>query len=87
MPVGLLAELQRDLGLALLIAHDLAAVRQVSHRAAVMRQGRVVEQGTVEEVYGSPRDPYTKELYAVVPVPDPELAATRRDLRRELAAV
>ncbi|MFD9005288.1 dipeptide ABC transporter ATP-binding protein [Streptomyces sp. NPDC059582] len=84
--VALLGALQRELGIALVfVAHDLAVVRQVSDRVAVMRDGRVVETGTADEVYGFPRDPYTRQLLAAVPALDPQAAARRRAARREPA--
>ncbi len=74
----LLADLQRDLGLGcLFIAHDLAAVRQLSDRLAVMYLGRVVETGPAEDVLASPLHPYTRMLIASAPVPDPRTAKAR----------
>ncbi|MBB5936800.1 dipeptide ABC transporter ATP-binding protein [Streptomyces zagrosensis] len=67
--VRLLGELQRELGLALVfIAHDLAVVRQVSDRVAVMRDGRIVEEGETDAVYDDPQHPYTRALLAAVPL-------------------
>ncbi|MFE5689857.1 ABC transporter ATP-binding protein [Streptomyces sp. NPDC056512] len=77
--VGLLTDLQRDLGLALVfIAHDLAVVRQVSHRIAVMHQGRIVETGSADEVCEHPRDPYTRALLSAAPEPVPPAALGAR---------
>ncbi|MFI0820851.1 dipeptide ABC transporter ATP-binding protein [Streptomyces sp. NPDC021098] len=74
--VNLLTDLQRDLGLALLfIAHDLAVVRQVSHRIAVMHRGRIVETGPADEVCVAPQHPYTSALLAAAPEPVPVGAA------------
>lgn len=68
--VDLLAELRRELGFAgLFISHDLAIVSQVADRVAVLRSGRLVEDGRVEDVLGRPRDAYTQALLDAVPVP------------------
>ena len=64
----LLSDLQRDMGLALVfIAHDLAVVRRMADRVAVMREGRIVELEPAEALYERPRDPYTRELLAAAP--------------------
>ncbi len=76
--VALLQSLQDKLGLSyLFIAHDLAIVRQVAHRVAVMFGGQVVELGSSEQVYNSPAHPYTRDLLDAVPVPDPALQRSR----------
>jgi oligopeptide/dipeptide ABC transporter ATP-binding protein len=70
--LNLLAELQRRRRLAFLfIAHDLAVVRQLAHRVAVMYFGRIVELGSTEQVVHRPLHPYTAALISAVPEPDP----------------
>ncbi|MEU3574154.1 ABC transporter ATP-binding protein [Kitasatospora sp. NPDC036755] len=71
--VNLLARLKRELGLAyLVVAHDLAVVRYVSDRIAVMYLGHIVESGATEEIFARPRHPYTRALLSAIPVPDPQ---------------
>jgi oligopeptide/dipeptide ABC transporter ATP-binding protein len=68
--LNLLKDLQEDTGLSyLFISHDLSTMRFVADRVAVMYLGRLVETGTREEVFGEPKHPYTRALFAAVPVP------------------
>jgi peptide/nickel transport system ATP-binding protein len=70
--LNLLAELRDRLNLSyLFVSHDLAVIRHVSDRIAVMYLGRIVEVGTAEEVLRSARHPYTLALLSAVPIPDP----------------
>ncbi|MFD0020794.1 ATP-binding cassette domain-containing protein [Streptomyces sp. NPDC058382] len=71
--LDLLAELQERLGLTyFFISHNLAVVRRIADRVAVMRQGRIVESGTADQVFTAPEDAYTRRLLDAVPVPDPD---------------
>jgi oligopeptide transport system ATP-binding protein len=81
--VNLLDDLQDEFGLSyLFVAHDIAVVRHISDRIAVMRAGKIVEQGTADQVCERPLDPYTKELLAAVPIPDPRESRARRESER-----
>ena len=77
--VNLLAELQAELGLSyLFISHDLAVVKHISHRVAIMYLGRIVEIGTRRDLFENPQHPYTESLLSAVPIPDPK---ARRKVR------
>jgi oligopeptide/dipeptide ABC transporter ATP-binding protein len=70
--IDLLIELQASMGLAMIfISHDLAVVREISHRVMVLYLGRVMEQGPRDQIYANPRHPYTKALLSAAPIPDP----------------
>jgi microcin C transport system ATP-binding protein len=70
--LALLADIRQRLGMSLLfITHDLGIVRRIAERVCVMKNGEIVEQGPVEQVFTSPQHPYTKALLAAEPKPDP----------------
>jgi oligopeptide transport system ATP-binding protein len=78
--VNLLDDLQDELGLAyLFVAHDIGVVRHISDRIAVMNQGKIVEQGSADQVCEHPKDGYTKKLLAAVPIPDPRESRERHE--------
>jgi peptide/nickel transport system ATP-binding protein len=77
--INLLEDLRARLGLSyLFVAHDLAVVRHIADRVAVMYLGRIAEIGDVEAVYGAPAHPYTQALLSAIPIPDPHKERTRR---------
>jgi oligopeptide transport system ATP-binding protein len=77
--INLLDDLQDELGLTyLFVAHDIGVVRHISDRIAVMHDGKIVEEGTADQVCETPRDEYTKKLLAAVPIPDPRESRARR---------
>jgi peptide/nickel transport system ATP-binding protein len=83
----LFQNLQRELGFAcLFVTHDLAVVDVLADRICVMQRGRIVEQGTRDQILRNPQEPYTQRLLAAVPLPDPERQRERRELRAQLLA-
>ncbi|HUZ14363.1 MAG TPA: dipeptide ABC transporter ATP-binding protein [Caulobacteraceae bacterium] len=80
--IDLLIELQQEMGLSMMfISHDLAVVREVSHRVLVLYLGRVMEEASRERLYSAPQHPYTQALLAAVPIPDPARERQRRRVR------
>ncbi|MEV5976680.1 ABC transporter ATP-binding protein [Streptomyces sp. NPDC052114] len=76
--INLLVRLKHELGLAyLMVAHDLAVVRYVCDRIAVMYLGHIVETGDTETLFADPKHPYTRALLSAIPLPDPERERTR----------
>lgn len=77
--INLLEDLQAKLKISyLFVAHDLAVIRHISDRVAVMYLGQVVELGETEDVFTHPRHPYTQALLSAIPVPDPVVERTRQ---------
>ena len=85
--LDLFTEIQERTGVAyLFVSHDLAVVRHISHRVAVMYRGEIVEQGDAAEVTATPEHPYTQRLLLAAPVPDPERQTVRRADRHRFLA-
>lgn len=77
--INLLEDLQDKLGVAyVFVAHNMAVVRHISSRIAVMYHGRIVESGETDEVFDNPQHPYTKALISAVPIPDPTIEKHRQ---------
>ncbi len=76
--VNLMQDLQEQFGIAyVFISHDLAVVRHIAHRVAVMYLGRLVEMANTDELFGAPHHPYAQALLSAAPVPDPDRRRTR----------
>ncbi|MFI5694151.1 ATP-binding cassette domain-containing protein [Kribbella sp. NPDC051586] len=85
--LDLFISIQEETGVAyLFISHDLAVVRHISHRVAVLYRGDIVEYGDAADVTERPQHSYTQRLLMAAPIPDPERQAIRRQERRELPA-
>jgi oligopeptide/dipeptide ABC transporter ATP-binding protein len=79
--LNLLVDLQKEFNLSyLFIAHDLAVVKHVSDRIAIMYLGKIVETGDGDQVYRNPLHPYTRSLISSIPVPDPHRVFERQVL-------
>ncbi|ATQ41121.1 dipeptide ABC transporter ATP-binding protein [Caulobacter mirabilis] len=80
--IDLLIDLQKQLGMAMMfISHDLAVVREISHRVLVLYLGRVMEQADRAQLYENPRHPYTRALLSAAPIPDPAVERARERVK------
>ena len=83
--INLLLDLQNELGLTyLFIAHDLAVVKHISDRVAVMYLGKIMEYADAESLYTNPAHPYTAALIAAIPIPDPAIQRTKHLLKGDV---
>ena len=79
--INLLIDLQKEFNLSyLFIAHDLAVVKHISDRIAIMYLGKIVESGDSQEIYNHPKHPYTQSLISAIPIPDPHNKSKRQIL-------
>jgi ABC-type oligopeptide transport system ATPase subunit len=85
--LNLLADLQQQFGLSyLFISHDMAVIHHICDRIAVMKDGKIVEEGSREDVIGNPQHRYTKRLLLAVPECDPRVDAKKRRERQRMLA-
>ena len=83
--LNLISDLQKEFGISFLfIAHDLAVVQHISDEVGVMYLGKMVEKASAEQLYSSPKHPYTKALLSAIPHPDPKKQKERIKLTGEV---
>ncbi|MGO1765672.1 MAG: oligopeptide/dipeptide ABC transporter ATP-binding protein, partial [Advenella sp.] len=83
--INLFEDIRQQLGVAFLfVAHDLNVVKRVSDRVLVMYLGQIVEEGTKEDIFSTPRHPYTRALLSAIPVADPSIKTPSSILEGEL---
>ena len=83
--LNLLVDLQKEFNLAyLFIAHDLAVVKHISDRIAIMYLGNIVEESTGDSIYHNPRHPYTRSLISAIPVPNPHKHVEREVIKGDV---
>jgi ABC-type oligopeptide transport system ATPase subunit len=77
--INLLVDMQASLGLTMLfIGHNLAVIRHICQRVAVISDGQIVELGPRQQIFDAPRHPYTRALLDAVPIPDPHASERKQ---------